>query len=71
MFCIDENETQGGAWCSSNTTDTETCSERKMTAYGSSKLMGAVTFDGIFRNQQPQNPGTSLSVASHPIEVPP
>ncbi|ONM35766.1 Pectin acetylesterase 5 [Zea mays] len=47
---------QGGAWCSSNTTDTETCSERKMTAYGSSKLMGAVTFDGIFRNQQPQNP---------------
>lgn len=47
---------QGGAWCSSNTTDTETCSERKMNAYGSSKFMGAVTFDGIFRNQQPQNP---------------
>ncbi|XP_066311572.1 pectin acetylesterase 5-like [Miscanthus floridulus] len=46
---------QGGAWCSSDNT-TETCSERKMTSYGSSKLMEAMTFDGIFSNQQPQNP---------------
>jgi hypothetical protein len=54
MFYIDE--TQGGAWCTSNNT-TETCSERKMTSYGSSKLMEAITFDGIFSNQQTQNPG--------------
>ncbi|CAO1946863.1 unnamed protein product [Urochloa humidicola] len=45
---------QGGAWCSSNTT--ETCSQRKMTLYGSSKFMGPRTFDGILSNQQPLNP---------------
>ncbi|XP_034594420.1 pectin acetylesterase 5 isoform X2 [Setaria viridis] len=45
---------QGGAWCSSNTT--ETCSGRKMTAYGSSKFMEPITFDGVFNDQQPQNP---------------
>ncbi|CAO2182078.1 unnamed protein product [Urochloa humidicola] len=45
---------QGGAWCSSNTT--ETCSQRKMTPYGSSKLMEPIAFDGIFNDQQPQNP---------------
>ncbi|CAL4960045.1 unnamed protein product [Urochloa decumbens] len=45
---------QGGAWCSSNTT--ETCSQRKMTLYGSSKFMGPRTFDGILSDQQPLNP---------------
>ncbi|CAO2167333.1 unnamed protein product [Urochloa humidicola] len=43
---------QGGAWCST----TETCSIRKMTEYGSSKLMEPIAFDGIFNDQQPQNP---------------
>ncbi|CAL4953299.1 unnamed protein product [Urochloa decumbens] len=43
---------QGGAWCST----TETCSGRKMTEYGSSKLMEPISFDGIFSDQQPQNP---------------
>ncbi|KAJ1286596.1 hypothetical protein BS78_03G364600 [Paspalum vaginatum] len=47
---------QGGAWCSSNTTETETCSDRKMTSYGSSKLMEPITFDGIFSKQKVDNP---------------
>uniref|UniRef100_A0A0E0JS21 Pectin acetylesterase n=1 Tax=Oryza punctata TaxID=4537 RepID=A0A0E0JS21_ORYPU len=42
---------EGGAWC-----DTiESCSERKTTALGSSKLMGAQEFDGILNNNQTVN----------------
>ncbi|XP_066315562.1 pectin acetylesterase 5-like isoform X2 [Miscanthus floridulus] len=55
LLIFPKKKTQGGAWRSSDNT-TETCSERKMTSYGSSKLMEAITFDGIFSNQQPQNP---------------
>jgi hypothetical protein len=40
-----------------------------MTSYGSSKLMEAITFDGIFSNQQTQNPGKWLSVALHQSTV--
>ncbi|EEC71941.1 hypothetical protein OsI_04755 [Oryza sativa Indica Group] len=42
---------QGGAWC-----DTiEDCSKRKMSAYGSSKFMRAVEFNGILSNDQQLN----------------
>ncbi|CAL4946199.1 unnamed protein product [Urochloa decumbens] len=43
---------QGGAWCNS----TESCSERKTTALGSSKFMEPVEFDGILSNQHQLNP---------------
>lgn len=43
---------QGGAWCNT----TKSCSERKMTALGSSKLMEPVQFDGILSNRHQLNP---------------
>jgi len=44
---------QGGGWCNT----TESCSERKMTEFGSSKLMEAVEFTGILSNRHQENPG--------------
>ena len=41
-------KSQGGGWCNS----TESCSERKMTEFGSSKFMEALEFTGILSNQQ-------------------
>jgi len=46
-------KSQGGGWCNS----TESCSERKMTEFGSSKLMEAVEFTGILSNRHQENPG--------------
>uniref|UniRef100_A0A0D9YII3 Pectin acetylesterase n=1 Tax=Oryza glumipatula TaxID=40148 RepID=A0A0D9YII3_9ORYZ len=42
---------QGGAWCNT----IEDCSKRKMSAYGSSKFMRAVEFNGILSNDQQLN----------------
>uniref|UniRef100_A0A0E0CBG7 Pectin acetylesterase n=1 Tax=Oryza meridionalis TaxID=40149 RepID=A0A0E0CBG7_9ORYZ len=42
---------QGGAWCNT----IEDCSRRKMSAYGSSKFMRAVEFNGILSNDQQLN----------------
>ncbi|KAK8454216.1 hypothetical protein SEVIR_5G416000v4 [Setaria viridis] len=47
---------QGGAWCNS----AESCSERKMTALGSSKFMEPVEFDGMLSNQHQLNPGRNV-----------
>nr|CAB3475069.1 unnamed protein product [Digitaria exilis] len=43
---------QGGGWCNT----TESCSERKRTEFGSSKLMEAVEFTGILSNRHQENP---------------
>ncbi|CAL4946203.1 unnamed protein product [Urochloa decumbens] len=47
---------EGGGWCSSKSNTADTCSQRKMTATGSSKSVEPASFDGIFSDQQPQNP---------------
>ncbi|RCV28520.1 hypothetical protein SETIT_5G410800v2 [Setaria italica] len=43
---------QGGGWCNT----TKSCSERKMTEFGSSKFMEAVEFTGILSNRHRENP---------------
>ncbi|AQK99033.1 Pectin acetylesterase 5 [Zea mays] len=43
---------EGGGWCNT----TQSCSERKMTNFGSSKYMGAVNFTGILSNDHTENP---------------
>ncbi|CAD6235538.1 unnamed protein product [Miscanthus lutarioriparius] len=43
---------EGGGWCNT----TQSCSERKMTSFGSSKYMSAVNFNGILSNDHIENP---------------